>query len=388
MKKIFNLENAIYITIVSMPFYLVRVVILGVPTNVFELAVIFLIVGFVISRWGSKIELGDYKKYYLPIIMIVGGSMLSAVHGGSYQVGAGIIKSWFVLPIIFAFMASNTLSSKKILSAIYVSAFGVSCLAALYLITGDLTFDGRLEALYNSPNYLAMFLAPAVVIGSGLFSERKKYYAPSLLLIVGILYATFSYSAWIAVLVAVGFLFFKQAEKKIYWKKTSFLVLICIVLLFSQFGTHKLESIIQLEERSSLFSRLMIWSAAEKIISDNPFLGIGPGNFQVKYLEYQKYFPPYLEWAVPEPHNIFLAFWLQAGLVGMLGFLILLFRWLKDGLFDEDKKIHPKAFIPVAIIIYILVHGITDTTYFKNDLAVIFWLAIFMQIKSPKHSLG
>ena len=27
--------------------------------------------------------------------------------------------------------------------------------------------------------------------------------------------------------------------------------------------------------------------------------------------EYQKHFPPYLEWAVPQPHNLYLAFWLQ-----------------------------------------------------------------------------
>ena len=61
------------------------------------------------------------------------------------------------------------------------------------------------------------------------------------------------------------------------------------------------------------------------MIEKNPLFGIGPGNFQNKYLEYQKYFPPYLEWSAPQPHNIFLAFWLESGLLGLAGFVIIAF---------------------------------------------------------------
>ena len=68
----------------------------------------------------------------------------------------------------------------------------------------------------------------------------------------------------------------------------------------------------------------MIWKSAGLMIKNNPLFGIGPGNFQEKYMEYQKYFPPYLEWAVPQPHNIFLAFWLESGLIGLAGFILLL----------------------------------------------------------------
>ncbi|MEK7598133.1 MAG: hypothetical protein AAB487_00145, partial [Patescibacteria group bacterium] len=34
--------------------------------------------------------------------------------------------------------------------------------------------------------------------------------------------------------------------------------------------------------------------------------------------------------------------------------------------------------IAMAIMFYILLHGLVDTTYFKNDLAVIFWLSFLI----------
>jgi len=102
--------------------------------------------------------------------------------------------------------------------------------------------------------------------------------------------------------------------------------------------------------------------------------------FQKYYLDYQVNFAPYPEWSVPQPHNIFLAFWLQAGLLGLVGFF-----WLLISFF---KKIEPKQILSSILIgtmIYILIHGMVDTTYWKNDLSIIFWLII--SIASNSYSI-
>ncbi len=36
----------------------------------------------------------------------------------------------------------------------------------------------------------------------------------------------------------------------------------------------------------------------------------------------------------------------------------------------------PISDILISLMIYILVHGLVDTTYWKNDLALMFWLII------------
>jgi O-antigen ligase len=116
----------------------------------------------------------------------------------------------------------------------------------------------------------------------------------------------------------------------------------------------------------------MIWQSAEKVLENSWVWGIGAGNFQEKYLEYQKYFAPYLEWAVPHPHNLYLALWLYGGIFGLVGFLALVFFWF-SALFRSQKN-PSLRFIGLGIMLYVLLHGLVDTTYLKNDLAVLFWL--------------
>jgi O-antigen ligase len=114
------------------------------------------------------------------------------------------------------------------------------------------------------------------------------------------------------------------------------------------------------------------------MIKNHWLIGIGPGNYQEKYLDYQKYYPPYLEWAVPHPHNLYLAFWLYGGIAGLIGFLSLIFLWFKGILPKIKSGPDWTALVSLGIMAYILTHGLIDTTYFKNDLAVIFWLCFIV----------
>ncbi|EKE11565.1 MAG: O-antigen polymerase [uncultured bacterium] len=375
MKEIFNLKNLAYFTIMAMPLYIFRFSILGVPTNVFEILAIVSISLFFIRVVGSKIKLEGSKTYLMPIIMVLAGLLISALYNDAHQSGFGIIKSWFIIPIVFSWISLQLSEDRKdILKAMHGSAFLVACLSLLYFIAGETTFDGRLQAFYNSPNFLAMFLAPSIMIGVFLLKENKKIYSMTLSVMLVSLYLTQSYASWIAVFIAMILLLFL---KKDLLKRNFILILMLIFILFFslQKGTDKLNRFTNMEERSSAASRMMIWSSAMKIGLDNPAIGIGPGNFQNKYLEYQKYFPPYLEWAVPQPHNLFLAFWLQAGVLGIVGFLWILFLWFRKFIQKNEKQ--KEDYICLGIIIYIMVHGLFDTTYFKNDLAIIFWLIIF-----------
>jgi len=121
------------------------------------------------------------------------------------------------------------------------------------------------------------------------------------------------------------------------------------------------------------------------MIERNPVFGIGPGNFQKTYLEYQKYFPPYLEWAVPQPHNLYLAFWLESGLSGLIGFIWLLVLFFRDNKKAREYNLET-GLLCLAIILYFLIHGLVDTTYWRNDMAVIFWAVIVANLYISKQS--
>jgi O-antigen ligase len=129
----------------------------------------------------------------------------------------------------------------------------------------------------------------------------------------------------------------------------------------------------------------MIWRAATSMLYDNPLLGIGIGRFQTMYLAYQEYFPLYLEWAVPQPHNLYLALWLETGLVGLAGFIFLVSVWLKKMLIlwrssVQDEYIKKTSALFIALMALFLFLGLTDTPFFKTDLAFIFWFILALGV--------
>ena len=382
MKRIFSLENLIYLTVFSLPCYLLKITLFGLPSNALELLIIINIIFWLLScakknSWFDFLE--KYKTFFWPVGLIFFGLILSMLVNKSYLVSAGIIKAWFVLPVLFALAINSVINvdrRENVFKVYYFSAFFIALISLVYFIFGYLTYDGRLAGIFNSPNYLAMYLAPAIFVGyhllwrngAGCFKKRLVFVSSGIIILA--LYLTYSYATWLALLVA--FLLVFGVEKKTFFRKTFVISLIMLALVFFQQGKNKFADLVSLNTRSSLASREMIWRTAEKMIQENWLYGIGVGNFQTKYLEYQKYFPPYLEWAVPHPHNLYLAFWLYCGLIGFVGFILLIIFWFKV-LFAGQKNPNLK-FMGLGIMVYILFHGFFDTTYFKNDLAVIFWL--------------
>lgn len=392
----------IYATLLATPFYLVHLAIWGIPSNIMEIMVLF---SFLFSFWNKKIEFDEkiyqkIKPYFWPIIILLSSLLISAFLNPNPKTELGIIKGWFIIPLLFSWVIIREIDSRKkvekALHYLYFGIFSVGLIGLFYLWSRHLTYDSRLQAFYLSPNYLAMFLAPGIFIGKyfletnlkNLFQHHYEKKDPglffsffSLMTILITFYFTSSYATWISVIGSLLLLELIRSGKKLFRSKYFFaFILFFAILIAFQTSQKKFHSFFSLGEKSSLTSRIAIWKASESILADNIIVGIGPGNFQEKYLEYQKFFPPYPDWAVPQPHNLYLAFWLQGGILGIFGFLLLITLWIKNSLkfsLKQKNGLQPLFSIILGIIFYILLHGLVDTPYWKNDLALIFW-AIFV----------
>jgi O-antigen ligase len=379
-----NFENWIYCIIFLLPIYLIKIHLFNLPTNLLELLIGGGFLVWLLNKW-SELEtfFAKYKKYFFSIGLIFTGLLISMIFNGNYAVALGIIKGWFIFPVLFfaavLFLLDQS-KAEKALRVFYFSALFVSATALLYYFFGKLTFDFRLQAFFNSPNYLAMYLGPAIPIGIFWLRKNWKLYALSLAIILAALFFTKSFAAWAAIVISLTVVFWTEKRfKKEPLLATFSVVLVVIFMFFSQTGTKKLTDALNQSERSSAASRFMIWSVAAKSVFENPIFGIGPGNFQNKYLLEQRNNPPYLEWAVSHPHNLFLAFWLYSGVLGLSGFLFLILFFFID-FFKKQKN--ALKFMALGMMLCILLQGFLDTTYFKNDLAIIFWLAFAGMIKS------
>ena len=385
------------------PIYLFKIKIGWLPLNALEI-----LIGALAIVWAAKSISGlkitkdrlillAKSFYFWPILLILIGVALSVIFSTDLKIGAGIFKSYFLAPLIFAVILFNIIKNKeqlaKIVWTLVLSGATAAVVGLIYRLAGQLTFDDRLAAFYSSPNQLAMFLAPGFILAVSLwfFTQKKQQkwlLAISYLLYALCLYFTCSYAAWLAISGAVIFLVvFFWREGLINNKKL--LIILCslaaifIVFLILQRPSQKMADLLSFE-RSSIQSRLMVWSAAREILKDNWLLGIGPGMFQEQYLVYQNHFNvSYLEWAVPQPHNLWLAWWLQAGIIGLIGFIWLTVNFLRRLFYSLAIK-QPLALALMAVIAYILLHGLADTTFWRNDLALVFWSIIALGNKAGR----
>jgi O-antigen ligase len=281
---------------------------------------------------------------------------------------------------------------KNIFSVLIYSGLVISIISLVYLIQGNFNYQGRLQGIYNSPNFLAMALsvplllsffllckkqlledtgqrpseAPPSVSASPLTMRlglRKVFFVIVFLILVFALFSTKSFGALLGILAALAFGLIIYLYNKNKNKEILGIIILVFVIIFI-FGLIKIKSSDGLK---SFDARFVIWQTAWEAFETKPITGIGPGTFQ-------DYFPPYPKWGVPQPHNIFLAFLLQTGITGFIGFILILiwFFWPKANQPRADKW----QLLLMMLMVYILTHGLVDTTYWKNDLSIIFWLII------------
>jgi len=401
----------ICLVVFCLPLYLARFSVLAIPTTVLELMIYALFVFWLLDKLirNTKYEIRTTRLLFVPIILILIGVTLATVFSSDPRTSAGIWKAWFIDPLLlFIVLISSIKNSeqiKKVFYSLFLSGTIVSVISLVYLIQGKLDPVGRLQAFYNSPNYLAMYLAPALIIGVGYYlfiflaspSEACSGMSPSLprscvgdharfglithkkiipsafilLFVVCLLLSiifTHSYGAWLGIIVAIGF-----ASLRLVTRRARLLLLALILLLVLFLGYFAL-----MHRESSFDARLIIWQNTWQIFKNNPILGIGPGTLG-------NYFSPYPEWGVPQPHNIYLAFLLQTGIIGFIGFIWLLIWFFRPA--ADQPQAGKLRLLLMMIMVYILVHGLVDTTYWKNDLSVVFWIVVGLMAILSKETI-
>ena len=279
----------------------------------------------------------------------------------------------------------------------------------------NLTFDHRLTTFFESPNQLAFFLMPPFIFFSLVFFKyfRRKHFQrlllflPPVILLGFNLFFTFSAGALLALgglfLVCLFLFFFPFLKQRF---KVLFLSGIIIFFSSALFIHRSWLPIFYQQESAgpptSFDSRLVIYQVAKKIILDNFPQGIGAGFFQEQYLIYQKFFPPYPQWAVPHAHNILAHFLVEGGLLAAGGLILIIAaiflnclplqqtiqRFFSRQIRKTDRakplnnrllvvRIYPAVLGAAQLaLIYIIFHGLVDNPLWFPPLAFFFWVTV------------
>lgn len=401
------------LAIFLLPAYIFRFGVFGIPTNVFEATIGVSLLAFIIEKlWGPSTSLRTtrIRVGFWPVYLLLLFAIISVAFSPDKTVALGIVKGWFVVPAILYFLVINLFDKKNIrlitiplfVSLLLVSVwsalqkFGV--ITTLFYQSGDPGFTDYLVRFrsfgpFESPNYLAMFVLSVGFLSLPILGFFQKTIDKALILAFYILplYALYT-SRSLGGLLAFGFgliCFFAFGLAKTYRARLvnsgSKIAAWVGGLLATAAGFAVIFSSIS-NETYSTHIRLDIYHYSWQLIQLHPIFGIGLGQFQnaVGSISSSNLgFTIYgLSYAV-HPQNLFLALWLNLGLLGLLAFLYILgsFFW-SLGRPRGDILILVSIFAAMATVV---IHGLVDTTYFKNDLCAIFWLmlAVGFLIKKP-----
>lgn len=391
-------SGLLYTTVFLIPFYFFRFSIFGLRTNIFEFFVAITYIVFAVWHVNSltikKFNYGSVWPYLFLLASLV-ASFLAEDKGRAL----GIFKGWFLFPIILYVLVINNFKRDnftKLAILIYASLITISLWAIfqkigiigqLFYQVGDDSFkqyitEGRAFGPFESPNYLAMFLVPMIFLSLPIFREVKNKFGKFLLMLLyclplAALYFTTSRGGAVAlatsILAFLLFLYFKSKAFRGAIERQSNILIFGLIIVATIFLISSARKIVPNQGGDNI--RKEIYKYSLTMIRENPLMGIGLGSFQKKIDQISANNGSFQEFGIRyalHPHNLYMAMWLNLGLVGLIIFIILLGIIIKN-LFKNKNEIFLRSCL-FAALIAVLVHGLFDTTYFKNDLSAIFWL--------------
>lgn len=189
---------------------------------------------------------------------------------------------------------------------------------------------------------------------------------------VGLL-LSFSRAGWLGLGVAGIIYLIVAADKKI--RKLALYGIIVIIIVIISIPNLRWRFTLPFYGEKSAVSRSSLWETGWKGIKESPILGLGLTGFSNNWTRLNT--DAGLTETHNFPHNIFLDFWVETGLLGLISFIGLAWIFIYDGIKNRKDIIK----LSVALfLIALLTQGQIDNPYFKNDLAMVFWIILSLAI--------
>jgi len=94
-------------------------------------------------------------------------------------------------------------------------------------------------------------------------------------------------------------------------------------------GVNEIANVDQSERGTRFGTRIVFWRNTARMIADHPVIGVGTGGFQTAYAAYVRGTPGWQGHETGDPHNQFLKFQAEQGLLGSLAFLFFIYWTLR-----------------------------------------------------------
>jgi O-antigen ligase len=326
--------------------------------------------------------------------------VISLFVGGLSQEKLGQFIVLFLQPIGTYFIFRYLLSLDTIASGIrkwfFWSSLHFVAAAGLYAVIQYTTLLGvpqawwgnsqepkRAVAFFLHPNFYALFITPLLAFLLPQVVEVRDQRSDISPRLASILYPLFSIrlawllgavglllslsrGGWLGLVAAAGVYLLTAGNRKLI--ATMAAVGVVAVLVVVAVPNFRYRVLLPFQGEKSSVARFSLWKTGWYMVEDSPILGKGLLGFSNNWSKYNT--DPGLE-HYPAPHNIFLNFWVDTGLLGLVSFFGLIVLALKRAWQNRRNQL---ALGLTLACVALVVHGLVDIPYFKNDLALLFWV--------------
>jgi hypothetical protein len=358
------------------------------PTTLLEHAIAATVIAFAIESWRGGVRQFNWRTpYSIPALLFVAAGLISVFAAPSVQAAAGLYRAYILEPLAFAFVLIHVVTSPRrafvVLSGLGVAGMAVAApnavtvLEALRTHTYDVIQTPPVM-IYTTANALALFLGPSIAVAAAILLHASDRYARAgsavFLVVAGpAMLLTFSRGGYLAMAaVAVGL---ALSHRRRLWLLAGVVAAGVLVAAIPPVF-HRLEVEFQNVNGTTLFGRagrIELWSATLKMLREHPIFGAGLSGFADRIA-------PFWNANHPErfidPHNIVLNFWVETGMLGVIAMawiLVLAFRTARQGSRSSDVNWRAIEIGILLAMVAVVVHGVVDVPYFKNDLSLQFW---------------
>ncbi|MHB8590020.1 MAG: O-antigen ligase family protein [Candidatus Dormibacteraceae bacterium] len=375
------------ITCALAPAYVVRWHYGPYPTTLLETAILATLVAFAVETGRGRQPLEWRTPLVAPALLFILAGAISVLAAPSRVAALGLYRAYLIEPIAFAFVLMHVVSTARraLLLLLGFAAAGVVVgianaivvVAALHAHTYDVIQTPPV-VIYTTANALALFLGPLIAVAASLFlhgtGRTVRIMSGGFLLVaVPSMLLSFSRGGYLAMAaVAVGL---ALSHRRRLWLLVATLVAGALVAFIPPIF-HRLSVEFQNVGGTTFFGRagrLELWSATLQMLRHYPIFGAGLSGFADRVA-------PYWNANHPErfidPHNIVLNFWVETGLLGLFAFgwlLVAAFRLSWQGWRGNSSDWRPIFLGILLALVAIVIHGLVDVPYFKNDLSLEFW---------------
>jgi O-antigen ligase len=376
-------------TAACLPLYVVRFKYGPISTTLLEGLVLATIAVYIVASWREHSLPFHRTPYDIPIaLLLVAGAIAVFVPADKWH-ALGLYRAFFVEPVAIFYVGVDLLRRPAETRWVLLGlGLGTSIFAVMNIIAfavayveGTIVLGSPPTALYTSSPEVAMFLEPPLALAAGfvLFSSERgdrllaiawmAFLLPALAL-------TLSRGAYfaIAVLVAVAVI---SNRRRLWIAAGVAAAAVVAVFLLLQIPLVQRRFAGQFDlgnSQTTIRGRLSIFTDTLSGLRNHPIFGVGLGDYH--YLFRGKISEIY-------PHDVWLTFWVEIGLLGLIAFAAIYFGLLYRGLRamrHVQGFYRPLLWGALGALILWGVHGLVDSPYWKNDMSLEFWMIAAFEV--------